>query len=822
MFSDEMEIEKNLYRCLVEATETAISDFVAIERQVEPDEVCKRVEQTFLKTLRSKMDKMVNRKLSIEHLFTIENFVDDRNGQEHVASLQFPKAKYVLSAIFCGDLRRGFLFADTFLPICLSSCDKGIFLGKILWLTNGIPRFLNLKSSSAAQHLNSSQQQNEKNVLKDGSINLYGNYMSICAFFPKHKMILSDAIQVTMLKMHPKTMNINVQLDNGLIIDIDGDKELKMVHCCEQTSPPSDFEAIFVEINFKLGKNQFPSMVEEKEDDCIVFALQAKTMPYREFYRQILPNWSKEAPKKIQHLSKISNFMKEFSIIMSSHLKCGVDNFNTALPLSFVNQNEVEIQASETQMICGKRFLPPKIELDFTFNGFSLEYPKPTKEIRVYAIFGMPNSSYERLAKDLAGKRNSDIPWLGVFQLNPELEEAFDINFNQSNLFSSENLGRIQDFIRSNANPKSSNAQLVIACPFFLDASCFIAKMDRFLQNVTFNDFKVSFKAALLCLDSFSDTCLHTRSINPIIQDHLRPGIFSAVIPYCPNQDSANKSGQSFESISKYIQSINPEIMIFRYPSEIEFNRLTPFWSKEMAKLRTLYWTDEERFHNWHVEQRDHPLSKQICFAKAANAVTLEFKQRVLQKDKLTANLYHLAQNANGPLIHHYDKQSHEASETNPALNWFVWHVAGNIGFYENEETYRLSFTLPQQVFRLTALHKKSDKFFITFYGENLDEKKLKNWLRISCHNKPIAKKHLKLDELAPAFFEKLQEERHLDPLPEGWYYNGTYYVDAMGKKAYKHPSLNDFAKEYVEKFNTEVDQANAEIKSGKFPDLFD
>lgn len=67
-----------------------------------------------------------------------------------------------------------------------------------------------------------------------------------------------------------------------------------------------------------------------------------------------------------------------------------------------------------------------------------------------------------------------------------------------------------------------------------------------------------------------------------------------------------------------------------------------------------------------------------------------------------------------------------------------------------------------------------------------------------------------------------LQKERHLEPLPAGWFYNGSQYMDMSGEKQSKHPEFNTFLQQYVDEENESIREYNAQIGDVVFHDLFE
>ncbi|KER21996.1 hypothetical protein T265_14964 [Opisthorchis viverrini] len=95
------------------------------------------------------------------------------------------------------------------------------------------------------------------------------------------------------------------------------------------------------------------------------------------------------------------------------------------------------------------------------------------------------------------------------------------------------------------------------------------------------------------------------------------------------------------------------------------------------------------------------------------------------------------------------------------------------------------------------------------------------NWLRKSGPQQEAIRPPLRLSDLSKADLEKIHEKYHLHPLPAGWYYTGSYYVNMNGDKSFQHPNFDAFVQEYLEGENTKIAARNARIVNHPIPDLF-
>lgn len=111
---------------------------------------------------------------------------------------------------------------------------------------------------------------------------------------------------------------------------------------------------------------------------------------------------------------------------------------------------------------------------------------------------------------------------------------------------------------------------------------------------------------------------------------------------------------------------------------------------------------------------------------------------------------------------------------------------------------------------------------FLTFDGVGLTEDGLKDWLRLSAKQQQAKKAKKTKNTLSPQEIKTIHVNRHLDPLPSGYFYNGYQYMDIFGEKRSFHPNMEEFINEYISDANKEIERFNSQLELQGQPDLFD
>ncbi|XP_058048884.1 dynein axonemal assembly factor 9 [Ahaetulla prasina] len=111
---------------------------------------------------------------------------------------------------------------------------------------------------------------------------------------------------------------------------------------------------------------------------------------------------------------------------------------------------------------------------------------------------------------------------------------------------------------------------------------------------------------------------------------------------------------------------------------------------------------------------------------------------------------------------------------------------------------------------------------FLVFVGCSLKEDDIKDWLRQTAKQKPQRKALKTRGMLTSQEIKNIHVKRHLDPLPAGYFYNGTQFVNFFGDKMDYHPLMDQFMNDYLEEANREIEKYNRELDDQEYHDLFE
>lgn len=166
-----------------------------------------------------------------------------------------------------------------------------------------------------------------------------------------------------------------------------------------------------------------------------------------------------------------------------------------------------------------------------------------------------------------------------------------------------------------------------------------------------------------------------------------------------------------------------------------------------------------------------------------------------------------------------------------------IYHIVGRVKFSDSEQMvevchHTLSNSLrllpteegpapppdPRHDVRENSIHHHC---VLVFTGCSLKEEEVKDWLRECAKQKPEKKALRTRRSLTVQEIRSIHAKRHLDPLPDGYFYNGTQFVNFLGEKNDYHPLMDQFIYDYVNEVNKEIEKYNRELEQQEYYDIF-
>ena len=159
------------------------------------------------------------------------------------------------------------------------------------------------------------------------------------------------------------------------------------------------------------------------------------------------------------------------------------------------------------------------------------------------------------------------------------------------------------------------------------------------------------------------------------------------------------------------------------------------------------------------------------------------------------------------------------------AMNGSIFYLGGRTKFTDDKSLYSVEFTPRSEAISLTTYTKPltpgTQNCFV-FTGLGITETQVKTWLQGCVSRPPTKKSPLTKFSLTKDEKERLKDVASKSPLPEGWFFNGTYYVSMTAGKSSEHPVYSELVERYVAERNNEVEKFNKQVDNFKMLSLFD
>ncbi|KAM4709710.1 dynein axonemal assembly factor 9 [Discoglossus pictus] len=549
----------------------------------------------------------------------------------------------------------------------------------------------------------------------------------------------------------------------------------------------------------------------------LMFALFPKSKSYRAFYSQVLSPWQQLTEKsggllRVIQDEEISEDQRKIYLSIQklfealsyptaerwSHLKMA----SASLPglESFLQHFAVSSVGSEPIPRMHLPVLLPHSEIHV---GSNAENDKVTVTI----ITGLPGSHCNDLCAFLVSFQKEYGRWM-VYRQNNDGSEYFNPTHFQRYL------SNIIDVQRNRSSRQSIYARKRMRLLVVLEGYTDVIDVVQALQTHPDPNVKSSFHIGTVtaCVDPLSCFMEH-RFQFPKLLEQCSQGIVSNVVF---TSFTTEQRHPSLVLLQKLIRTVNPgaafilaETGVVTRNDDIELV-LSEISFSNPQMLRTRYLMCP----GWY----DGNFSSGLVFPKMDH-ISVRFN-RPLEKARFMTHC----------------KAIKSSIKTFP-FTGNIYHIVGTVKFSESEQmtevchnTLANSLSLvpvedgptpppyPRHELRESSIHQPC---VLVFTGCSLKEEDIKDWLRQCAKQKPQRKAFRTRGTLTLQEIRSIHAKHHLDPLPPGYFYNGTQFVNFLGEKTDYHPLMDQFIYDYLNEANREIEKYNKELEQQEYYDLF-
>ncbi|XP_043110822.1 dynein axonemal assembly factor 9 isoform X2 [Puntigrus tetrazona] len=560
----------------------------------------------------------------------------------------------------------------------------------------------------------------------------------------------------------------------------------------------SDVSMLFIKYETSLLPHlPFPL---HSADFTLAIALLPRTKSYKSFYSQVLPAWRKsDSGLRVQHVlnDQLSPEHKSmyFRLLKLHEIHTPATNshkavLKTAYPQlpeqdRFLQHFAISSSVGE-ESVCSDH-------LSTVFSDTASEKIKPEskKKVVLTVIAGLPGSHKENLCDFLMEVNQNSARWE---VLCPALEGSEE--------FSASHLQRFLSSLLAKPRETDLNStRVVLLIPGYTDVLDVVQAITSHPDPQVHS--QVTVGAVSACVNPLTSFIKH-RLLFPKLLEQCSQGVVSNVVF---TGLTTEQKHPLFKHMQQLIHAANPSTAFISAEKgavrRTEDIRLilndSSFSQSHMINARYLLYPGwwEGRFvsgsgslsMSQHCIEFSRPLEKAL-FLQRCKAL-----KSSLKPSSFTGTIYHISGKV---LFSDNDRQMVVNCNS----------ISGNVTIAPDQGTHHGPRT--------------TNNCYLMYHGVGLTQEGLKDWLR-HCAKQKVAKKIKKNKRtLTPQEIRFIHANRHLDPLPPGYFYNGHHFVSFFGEKQNFHPLMDQFIDEYVQEANKEIEHFNREVDLQPHVDLFD
>ncbi|XP_035465310.1 dynein axonemal assembly factor 9 isoform X4 [Scophthalmus maximus] len=534
-------------------------------------------------------------------------------------------------------------------------------------------------------------------------------------------------------------------------------------------------------------------------DQCLVFALQPRSKSHKAFYSKVLPLW------------KNSESGLTLQLLDQEQLTGTQKNMHTRLQ-KLHNSQEPPVAKRRGSLKSSYCQLP---EQDMFLQHFALS--SISQEPMLYDHLGALFPSAE-LKNPVAGQGDKVVITIisGLTGSHKKRLCNFLVQLNKENgrwvvyepgtdSFSASHLQQyLSGFLQSQRGP-GGKPRLLVLSPGYTDVLDVVQAVLSHPDPVIQACFSIGSVTA--CVDPFASYLEH-RFAFPKLLEQCNQGIVSAVVF---TGLTAEQKHPLMQHVQQLVRSANPTAAF------IQAERGAVTRNEDVNLILS-----ESSFNEPQMLRARYVLYPGWCkgrFVSGSGSLVLS-QQRVAFNRPLER-----------PLFVTRCKELKSSLKPSP-FQGNVYNLWGKVKFSGSEQLMEVSYSAvsgslsvapDQSADPLTPGPRETNaSCFLVFDGVGLTEKGLKDWLRLCTKQRQRKKPKKTKNTLSPHEIKMIHMTRHLEPLPQGYFYNGYNYVDIFGEKRNFHPNMEEFVNEYIAEANKEIELFNRQLELQGQPDLFD
>ncbi|CAH1782475.1 unnamed protein product [Owenia fusiformis] len=573
---------------------------------------------------------------------------------------------------------------------------------------------------------------------------------------------------------------------------------------------PSDSPSVVAFVIIRYNKELCSSLPShlQSPSSTIILALTPKSKAYKAFFREVLPLWRKEShTPSMELLTELHDNIKQ----LHSHLQLQYTNTTSAkaTPLKKAVANLPNLHTFLDH------FEGSSVSsLDVSYKDVNILTKRPydsgnfddSNQLVVTILTGVPGSHKENLCTTLANLSKEEGRWV-VLRQPLDNTEAFNAESLHGSLYQTYHAQKKR---KPGSAATKRKMRALIVTPGFTDIVEVVRAVMTHPDKEVLMNLRIG--AVTACVDPLN-TYMQDRLTLPHLLEQCGQGWVNI---YTNMYYSLNPKNQDLADVQHLIRAVNSDVALLLAPkgevtrtpdldlilSDTAYNR------NDLARARHL------SYPGWSIcvfiRDRLEPTMQETCLKFSQPLDRQRFASRLrglkalLKRNSFEGNIYVV-------------KGRSRFTDSQSMMEFEYVTLSGSLSLVPAEVQ-----PTPPSRSNGPSTQTNGHSNCTVFIGVDLQEEVLKNWLRQCAPQKPVKKNHKKKFDLTPAEKQKIHKDHHLEPPPEGWFYNGTHFVCMTGEKSDKHPDMDKFIADYLTEVNNKIDKHNADIDAQVYLDLFD
>ncbi|XP_078357511.1 dynein axonemal assembly factor 9-like isoform X1 [Oculina patagonica] len=708
-----------------------------------------------------------------------------------------------------GQILGSVVFGESFLDSAIKTLvpdSASVWNSSFVFLTENVPRFVSWQGCGNERQISGEMESFAKSKVDSevlGKQLLCGNQVFISSLFNKWEEGSLYIYEQGFLFLHPRAGAILLPTSKLSKVQFDDKGSTNAI--------------VFLILTYHASiKDNLPYYLTS-EHSSLVLALAPRSRIYRQFYSDVIHLWKENQLPSFPQFETVADLpgdLKEQHLCLQQQLKlqsaAEILDLSTAeafLPnlKSFLCHFLASSSLGDRPVTCD--------DLPVLLGSSPAGELKQSQdfELLLTILTGVPGSGKDSLCLALVALAKENSKWI-ILQRPVSNSDPFDPKVLQESLT---NTLSSQRRLHARLSASGRRLRVIVVTPGFTDVTDVVQAIKTHPDAEVAKCLKIG--AVTCCVDPLNTFMENRLTLPKLLEQCAQGWVNNVVFTSC-----LEPKNEQLSLVQKLVRACNPDVAfilakggeVTRTPDVELILSDSAFDEDKMAQKRQLMCP------GWSLG-----LFSSGDADPLVNEISIPF-YGPLNKSRFVANLKAL----HGPIssrgiratgaIHSVQGHvcfSEEAPNKKVHVQWSRLNGVLRMNAVDSSAIPRPPSAKGQQNGTMDGIHE----YFIVFTGFHLQQQILKDWIKTCCKPAPVKQKLKMRKDLSDKEITDISSKHKFDPLPPGWFYNGSHYVSLTGDKDYNHPLLETFVEDYLLAINEDIKRHNSLMDSHPAVDIF-